>query len=65
MNWHERASGSNALSARLFSWNLPSRSVKYVKQKNDSQSSIGSLNVPRMRGLSTSPECRASSSSAS
>ena len=33
--------------------------------QNDSQSPIGSLNVCRMRGLSASPEWRASSSSAS
>src|SRR3982751_6914864 len=43
-----RESGSNALSAKLFSWYLPSRSVKYVKQKKDSQSVIGSLKVVRM-----------------
>src|SRR5207249_10121217 len=28
MNLHVRERGSNALSAKLFSWNLPSRSVK-------------------------------------
>src|SRR5207253_9284175 len=51
MKRHVRERGSNALSAKLFSWNLPSRSVKYVKQKSDSQSVIGSLKVVRMRGL--------------
>src|ERR1051325_7761051 len=51
-----RDSGSKALSAKLFSWYLPSRSVKYVKQKSDSQSCIGSLKVVRMRGLLGSPE---------
>src|SRR5260221_4002574 len=60
-----RDSGSNALSAKLLSWNLPSRSVKYVKQKSDSQSVIGSLNVGGIRGLFSSPEWRVSSSSAS
>src|SRR5260221_7730283 len=60
-----RDSGSNALSAKLLSWYLPSRSVKYVKQNSDSQSEIGSLKVVRMRGLSVSPEWRASSSLAS
>src|SRR5260221_8545287 len=58
MNRHVRDKGSKALSAKLFSWNLPSRSVKYVKQKSDSQSVIGSLNGVRMRGLFSSPECR-------
>ena len=33
--------------------------------KNDSQLSMGSLKVPRMRGLSASPLWRISSSSAS
>jgi hypothetical protein len=33
--------------------------------KNASQSGVGSLNAPRMRGLSTSPERRSSSDSAS
>ena len=50
MKRHERASGSKPLSASDSSWNLPSRSVNIVKQKNDSQSSQGSLNVVRMRG---------------
>ena len=60
-----RASGSKPDSASASSWNLPSRSVNIVKQKNDSQSSQGSLNVPRMRGWSGLPERRSSSSSAS
>ncbi len=41
MNSHVRDSGSNALSRSDASWNLPSRSVKYVKKKNDSQSGVG------------------------
>ena len=65
MNWQVRASGSKPDSASDVSWNLPSRSVKKVNMKKRSQSGIGSLNVPRMRGLSASPEWRASSSSAS
>ena len=40
-----RASGSKPDSASASSWNLPSRSVNIVKQKNDSQSSVFSLNV--------------------
>ena len=39
---------------------LPSRSVKNVNMKNASQSGVGSLNAPRMRGLSASPERRSS-----
>ena len=65
MNSQVRDSGSKALSRSEPSWNLPSRSVKYVKKKKDSQSGVGSLNAPRMRGRSTSPEWRSSSSSAS
>ena len=51
-----RDSGSNPLSARLASWYLPSRSVKYVNMKNESQSGVRSLNAPRIRGLSRSPD---------
>ena len=47
-----RDSGSNALSASASSWYLPSRSVNIVNMKKSSQFSIGSLNAPRMRGLS-------------
>ena len=65
MNLVVRASGSNALSASAASWNLPSRSVKYVNMKNASQSGVFSLKAPRMRGLSASPEVRSSSAPAS
>jgi hypothetical protein len=60
-----RASGSKPDSARAFSWNLPSRSVKCVNMKKASQSGVGSLKAPRMRGLSLSPERRSRSASAS
>ena len=53
-----RDSGSKPLSARLASWYLPSRSVKKVNMKNESQSGVFSLKAPRMRGLSGSPERR-------
>jgi hypothetical protein len=53
-----RESGSKPLSARLASWYLPSRSVKKQNMKKDSQSGVGSLKAPRMRGLSASPERR-------
>ena len=65
MKSHVRDSGSKPDSRSDASWNLPSRSVKYVNMKNDSQSGVGSLNAPRMRGLSASPEWRSSISSAS
>ncbi len=52
MNFVVRASGSKPDSASADSWNLPSRSVKYVNMKNASQSGVCSLNAPRMRGLS-------------
>ena len=65
MNFVVRASGSKPDSASAHSWNLPSRSVKYVNMKNASQSGVFSLNAPRMRGLSVSPERRPSSASAS
>jgi hypothetical protein len=35
-----RDRGSNPLSARLASWYLPSRSVKYVNMKKESQSGV-------------------------
>ena len=60
-----RESGSKPLSARASSWYLPSRSVKVVNMKKESQSSMGSLKVVRILGLSKSPERRSSSSSAS
>ena len=41
MKRHVRDSGSNPDSASAPSWNLPSRSVKHVKQWNVSQSSHG------------------------
>ena len=47
MKRHVRASGSKLDSANDLSWNLPSRSVKNVNMKNESQSLIGSLNVPQ------------------
>ena len=65
MKRHVRDSGSKPLSASAQSWYLPSRSVNMVNMKNESQSGVGSLNAPRMRGLSASPERRSSSSSAS
>ena len=65
MNRVVRASGSNPDCASAASWYLPSRSVNIAKKKNDSQSSMGSLNAFRMRGLSLEPERRLSSSSAS
>src|SRR5208337_5254214 len=65
MNEQVRASGSKLDSASDFNWNLPSRSVKYVNMKKLSQSRMGSLKVPRMRGLLASPEWRSSNSSAS
>src|SRR5205814_2287112 len=65
MNRVVRASGSNPLCANAESWYLPSRSVNIVNMKKLSQSSIGSLKVLRIRGLSPLPERRASSSSAS
>ena len=60
-----RESGSKPLSARLASWYLPSRSVKKQNMKYESQSGVLSLNAPRMRGLSASPErrCRSASDS--
>ena len=65
MKSHVRDSGSKPLSRSDASWYLPSRSVKYVKKKNDSQSGVASLKAPRMRGWSVSPEWRSSISSAS
>src|SRR6266852_971210 len=64
MNSQVRDSGSNADSLSVPSWYLPSRSVKYVNMKNDSQSGVSSLNAPRMRGDSSLPELRCSNSSA-
>ena len=52
MNASVRDSGRNRSRPAQSSWYLPSRSVNIVNMKNDSQSSIGSLNVVRMRGLS-------------
>ena len=40
MNFVVRASGSKPDSASALSWNLPSRSVKYVNMKNASQSGV-------------------------
>jgi hypothetical protein len=65
---HEPAGAGERVEARLGqapSWYLPSRSVKQVKQKKVSQSGQGWLKASRMRGLSASPERRASRSSAS
>ena len=47
-----RASGSKPDCAKASSCILPSRSVKVVNMKKDSQSGVSSLNAPRMRGLS-------------
>src|SRR6266851_1730245 len=55
MNRVVRASGSKPLSASAESWYLPSRSVNIANMKKLSQSSIGSLNAFRMRGLSEEP----------
>jgi hypothetical protein len=41
-----RASGSKPLSASASSWYLPSRSVKYVKQKKTASRLQGSLKAP-------------------
>ena len=60
-----RDSGSKPDCARLSSCILPSRSVKKVNMKNDSQSGVASLKAPSMRGESALPERRRSSSSAS
>ena len=60
-----RLSGSKADSRSEPSWYLPSRSVKYVNMKKLSQSGVSSLNAPRMRGASLSPEWRSSMASAS
>jgi len=60
-----RDSGSKPDSASASSWYLPSRSVKVVNMKKESQSSIGSLKAPRMRGLSGLPERRSRSPRAS
>lgn|GEM_PF-5564461 len=65
MNFVVRASGLNALSASAQSWNLPSRSVKYVNMKNDSQSGVFSLNACKMRGLFWLPLRRSNSASPS
>ena len=65
MTWHDRASGSKALSANEASWYLPSLSVKNVNMKNDNQSGVFSLNAPRILGLSLSPDWRTSNCSAS
>src|SRR6266498_413794 len=46
MNCTVRDSGSKALSAREASWYLPSRSVKKVNMKNDSQSGVGRAAAP-------------------
>ena len=53
-----RDSGSKPDCARLSSCILPSRSVKKVNMKNESQSGVSSLKAPSMRGLSASPERR-------
>ncbi len=60
-----RDSGSKPDSASASSWYLPSRSVKVVNMKKESQSSIGWLKAPRMRGLSGFPERRSRSARAS
>ena len=65
MKRQERASGSKPNSASEASWYLPSRSVKKVNMKKESQSGVCSLKAPRMRGLSGSPEWRSSKASAS
>ena len=52
MNRQVRDSGSKPDCARLSSCILPSRSVKKVNMKNDSQSGVASLKAPSMRGLS-------------
>ena len=65
MNRQVRDNGSKPDCASAASCILPSRSVKNVNMKNDSQSSVRSLNAPSMRGLSALPERRFSSSSAS
>ena len=52
MNRQVRDSGSKPDCARLSSCILPSRSVKNVNMKNDSQSGVASLKAPSMRGLS-------------
>ena len=65
MNRQVRDSGSKPDCASAANCILPSRSVKNVNMKNDSQSGVASLNAPSMRGLSRSPERRRNSSSAS
>src|SRR5262249_9937941 len=55
MNRQVRESGSKPDCARLCSCILPSRSVKYVNMKNDSQSGVASLKAPSMRGASALP----------
>ena len=47
-----RDSGSKPDCASAASCILPSRSVKNVNMKNDSQSGVCSLNAPSMRGVS-------------
>ena len=56
-----RDSGSKPDCASASSCILPSRSVKNVNMKNDSQSGVSSLKAPSMRGVSASPERRCSS----
>jgi hypothetical protein len=60
-----RESGSKPDCASASSCILPSRSVKKVNMKNDSQSGVFSLKAPSMRGVSRSPERRCNSASAS
>ena len=55
-----RESGSKPDCASASSCILPSRSVKKVNMKKDSQSGVFSLKAPSMRGESGSPERRCS-----
>ena len=56
INRQVRDSGSKPDCANASSCILPSRSVKVVNMKNDSQSGVASLKAPNMRGWSSLPD---------